>query len=56
MVDWLYVGINRLTALDAPTGNVLWQNGLKGLGYNDVTLCIAGKCIQYVSIENRSSS
>jgi outer membrane protein assembly factor BamB len=44
----------EVTALDARTGEILWTNGLRGAGYNDVTLCIAGKSIQYVS--SRSTS
>ena len=46
----------HLFCLDASTGDVLWHNDLKGLGYNDVTLAIAGKSIQYVSSHSRSSS
>ncbi|HXQ36645.1 MAG TPA: PQQ-binding-like beta-propeller repeat protein [Anaerolineales bacterium] len=36
-------------ALDGETGDILWENGLEGLGHNDVTLSIAGKSIQFVS-------
>ena len=43
-------------ALDARTGLLLWQNELKGLGYNDVTLAIAGKSIQFVASHTRSKT
>lgn len=40
----VFAGCNgRLTCLDAASGRILWENGLEGLGYNDVTLSIAGK-------------
>jgi outer membrane protein assembly factor BamB len=46
----VYAGCaGHLFALDASTGQILWRNQLKGLNYNDVTLAIAGKSIQYVS-------
>lgn len=44
-----------LYALDAETGEILWENELKGMGYNDVTLAMAGKSVQYVSQRSRSS-
>lgn len=40
--------------LDARTGAVLWQNELKGMGYNDVTMCIGGKTIQNVGKPSES--
>lgn len=43
-----------LVALDARTGQELWRNELKGMGYNDVTLAMAGKSIQYVSSHSTS--
>lgn len=46
----------HLFCLDAATGHVLWQNELKGLGYNDVTLAMAGKSIQYVSSDSHHRS
>jgi outer membrane protein assembly factor BamB len=44
----------HLFALAGDTGEILWHNELKGFGYNDVTLAIAGKSIQYVSTHTRS--
>lgn len=38
----------HLFCLDARSGEVLWHNKLEGLGYNDVTLTIAGRSVQAV--------
>jgi outer membrane protein assembly factor BamB len=46
----------HLFCLDAATGRVLWQNGLKNMGYNDVTLAIGGKSIQFVASHTQSST
>lgn len=43
-------------ALDGATGEILWQNGLKGMGHNDVTLSIAGKSIQFVATHTHTES
>lgn len=45
-----------LHALDGRSGEILWSNELKGMGYNDVTLSIAGKSVQFVSSEEDSPS
>src|SRR5262245_51593797 len=45
-----------LFALDAASGEILWQNELKGLGYNEVTLAMAGKSIQIISRTERVTS
>ena len=46
----VFAGSNGyIFALDGATGNVLWENGLEGMGHNDVTLSIAGKSIQFVA-------
>lgn len=51
----VYAGSNGYVfALDARTGRRVWQNELKGLGYNDVTLALAGKSIQFVASHTRS--
>ena len=53
----VYAGCHgEVSALDGRTGEVLWRNGLQGLGYNDVTLCIAGKSVQYVASASKSST
>lgn len=42
----IYAGCyGHLFAIDADTGDIVWKNELTGLGYNDVTLAIAGKSI-----------
>jgi outer membrane protein assembly factor BamB len=46
----------HLFCLDANNGEQLWHNDLKGLGYNDVTLAVAGKSIQHVATHTRSTS
>lgn len=46
----------HLFCLSTGTGHILWENELKGMGYNDVTLAIAGKSIQYVASHTHSSS
>lgn len=46
----------HLFCLDAGTGAVLWHNDLKGLGFNDVTLAMAGKSVQYVSSHSQTHS
>jgi outer membrane protein assembly factor BamB len=46
----IFAGSNgHLFALDGQTGEILWQNDLEGLGYNDVTLAMAGKSVQMVT-------
>ncbi len=53
----VFAGCNgHLFALDARSGGLLWENELKGMGFNDVTLAIAGKSIQYVSSHSSSHS
>jgi outer membrane protein assembly factor BamB len=53
--DRVFAGCHgHLSCLDAGTGRVLWQNELKGMGYNDVTLAIAGKSIQFVATHTHS--
>ena len=46
----------HLFCLDAATGKVIWQNGLKGMGYNDVTLSIGGRSVQFVSSHSSAST
>lgn len=46
----------RIVALDGGTGRILWSNDLPGMGYNDVTLSIAGKSVQYVSSHTHTHS
>lgn len=46
----VYAGCNgHLFALDARNGGIYWQNELRGLGYNDVTMAMAGKSVQMVT-------
>ena len=53
----VFVGCNGYVfALDGATGDVLWENGLEGMGHNDVTLSIAGKSIQFVATHTHTHS
>ena len=46
----VFAGANgHLFCLDGRNGEILWHNELSGLGYNDVTLTVAGKAIQIVA-------
>ena len=55
--DRVFAGCRgHLFCLDAASGNVLWHNQLDSLGYNDVTLAMAGKAIQFVSTHKSSSA
>jgi outer membrane protein assembly factor BamB len=46
----VYAGSHgHLFCLDGATGRIRWTNELKGMGFNDVTLAMAGKSVQYVS-------
>lgn len=47
----LYVGVlGNVYGIDAATGEIVWHNGLEGMGYGDVTLSIDGKSVQFVAI------
>lgn len=51
----VYAGANgHVFCLDAATGARVWDNELKGLGYNDVTLSIGGKSVQFVAKHTHS--
>lgn len=53
----VFAGSNGyLWALDGATGKILWENGLEGMGHNDVTLSIAGKSIQFVATHTHTHS
>lgn len=55
--DRVFAGCyGHLFCLDAATGRIHWQNGLKGMGYNDVTLSIGGKSVQFVSTHTHTHS
>jgi len=46
----VYAGCGgHLFGLDAGSGQILWHNDLKGMGYNNVTLAMAGKSIQFAT-------
>jgi outer membrane protein assembly factor BamB len=38
----------KLFCLDLQTGEIRWENELKGMGYNDISLSIEGVSIQYL--------
>jgi len=53
----VYAGTHgHLFCLDAETGRIRWTNELKGMGYNDVTLAMAGKSVQYVSTHTHTTT
>ena len=53
----VFAGCNGYVfALDGATGNILWENGLEGMGHNDVTLSIAGKSVQFVATHLKTQS
>jgi outer membrane protein assembly factor BamB len=55
--DCVYAGSKgNLFCLDAKTGRIRWRNELQGMGFNDVTLAMAGKSIQYVSSHTHTTS
>jgi outer membrane protein assembly factor BamB len=43
----------NLFCLDGAKGRILWRNELRGMGFNDVTLSIAGKSAQAVGQPKR---
>ncbi len=53
----VYAGAHgHLFCLDAKGGRIRWTNELKGMGYNDVTLAMAGKSVQFVSSHTHTTS
>ena len=46
----------HLFCLDAGSGHILWRNELKGLGFNDVTLAMRGKSVQFVTTHQHTRS
>lgn len=53
----LYAGCHgHLFCLDAASGLVVWENELSGLGYNDVTLAIGDKSVQFVATHTHTQS
>jgi outer membrane protein assembly factor BamB len=53
----IYAGSHgHLFCLDVETGRIRWTNELKGMGYNDVTLAMAGKSVQYVSTHTHTTT
>ena len=53
----IYAGCNgHLFCLNAFTGEVLWNNGLKGYGYNEISLAMEGIAVQTVTrvVEKKS--
>ena len=46
----------HLFCLDAKSGRIRWKNELKGMGYNDVTLAMAGKSVQFVSSHSNTTT
>ena len=46
----------NLFCLDVGTGSILWNNELKGMGYNDVSLAMQNVSVQFLQKVERSSS
>jgi outer membrane protein assembly factor BamB len=46
----------HLFGLDVEDGRILWQNDLKGMGFNDVSMAMEHISIQYLQKVVRSSS
>lgn len=46
----------HLFCLDGASGQILWMNQLSGLGYNDVTLAVGDKSVQFVATHTHTHS
>jgi len=46
----------NLFCLDVESGSILWNNELKGMGYNDVSLAMQNVSVQFLQKVERSSS
>jgi outer membrane protein assembly factor BamB len=52
--DRLLAGsMGHLYCIDATNGAVVWQNDLEGLGYNDITMAMAGTSVQITTRAQR---
>lgn len=56
--DQIYAGCyGRIYALKTSTGEILWANDLKGMGFNEVALARQGNNTQFITrVEHTSSS
>ena len=45
----------HLFCLDVETGSVLWNNELKGMGYNDISLAMQNVSVQFLQKVVRNS-
>lgn len=53
----VYAGCSGyLFCLDAATGEILWKNDLADMGFNDVTLAMKDKAVQFSSTHHRGGS
>lgn len=46
----------HMWGLDAERGDILWHNGLNGLGHDAISMAAEGVAIQYVHKHTRSNS
>lgn len=55
--EFVFAGSNgMLFCLSHATGQILWSNELKGMGYNDVSLAVQGTSVQYLQKVVRQSN
>ena len=56
--DKIFAGCaGRIYALRASDGKILWDNDLKGMGYNQVALAKEGTSVQFITrVEGNASS
>ncbi|MGC3959457.1 MAG: PQQ-binding-like beta-propeller repeat protein [Verrucomicrobiota bacterium] len=48
--QWIFAGTHgHLFCLDLNSGQILWRNELKGMGYNDVALTMEGVAVQFLT-------
>lgn len=53
----VYAGsCGHLFCLSLADGEILWSNGLKGMGYNDISLAMDGISIQFLQKTERTAS
>jgi outer membrane protein assembly factor BamB len=54
----IYAGCyGYLYCLDAETGSILWENELRGIGFNEVALSRQGSSVQFVTrVEHHNNS
>lgn len=55
--QFIFAGTHgHLFCLSLESGQILWKNELKGMGYNDVALAMEGVAIQFLTKVERSGT